>query len=111
MIMSSTADGSSTALKATYDSPSGHQEFSHTLPTPHIDNDGAVNPRAKTKYLSELRASTKKLQEDINKFLTEKMEEDKKAAVQNDLNSASKQKSKDEQEEENYGEENAEEET
>lgn len=93
-------------LSATYDSPSGHKDFVHTISTPQVDNNGAAATAGKTKYLSELRTSTKKLQEEINKFLTEKMEEDKKAVGEEGQNGTSKQKSEDELEEENYGEEN-----
>ncbi len=109
--MPGTTERSSARLSAVYETPSGLKDFAHTIPTPQVKNEGSVETEAKSKYLSELRASTKNLQEDINKFLTEKMEEDKKAASQNSLDDVSKQKSKDELEEENYGEENGEEET
>ncbi len=109
--MSDRTDVLSSSLRATYYSHTGHKDFSHTLTAPPVRKDGAVDLQAKTKYLSELRASTKTLQQDINKFLTAKMEEDKQAIAQNDLKNTSKQKSKDELEEENYGEENAEDET
>lgn len=94
------------SLSATYDSPSGHKDFVHTIPTPQVDSNGSADTTGKTKYLSELRTSTRRLQEDINKFLTEKMEEDKKAVGEAGDNSTSKEKSTDELEEENYGEEN-----
>ena len=102
--------GPSASLSATYESPSGHKDFVYAVTTPHVQNRDLIEAHAKSKYLSELRASTKRLQDDVNKFLTEKMEEDKKTADQDRLNGTSKQKSKDELEEENYGEENAEEE-
>ncbi|EXJ64775.1 hypothetical protein A1O7_01113 [Cladophialophora yegresii CBS 114405] len=109
--MAPTTGSSSASLSATYDSPSGHKTFADTITSPPVENDGSIDTKAKTTYLSELRASTRRLQGDINKFLTEKMEEDKKAAGQDGLNGASKQKSKDELEEENYGEEDAEDDT
>jgi hypothetical protein len=109
--MTDTKESPTASLSATYDSPSGHSDFTYTVSTPPVKNDGSMDVKAKTTYLSELRASTRRLQEDINKFLTEKMEEDKKAAGQDGPNGASKQKSKDELEEENYGEENAEDDT
>ncbi len=64
----------------------------------------------KVAYLSELRASTKQLQEEINVFLTQKMEEDKAAAnatAAEGPEGGSKEgedDSKDELMEENYGE-------
>ncbi|KIW72698.1 hypothetical protein PV04_00875 [Phialophora macrospora] len=106
--MTDTKESPSASLSATYDSPSGHRDFTYTVSTPQVKNDGSVDIEAKTTYLSELRVSTRKLQEDINKFLTEKMEEDKKVAGPN---GASRQESKDELEEENYGEEDAEDDT
>ena len=104
--MSKAADDSTMLLKATYDSPSGHKDFANAISAPQSKNDGTANIQAKTKYLSELRASSKNLQEDINKFLTTKMEEDKKTTEQDIKNAAAKQRPKDELEEENYGEEN-----
>ncbi|ETI28719.1 hypothetical protein G647_01170 [Cladophialophora carrionii CBS 160.54] len=109
--MSPTTTSPSASLSATYDSPSGHRDFAYTVSTPPVQSDGSIDTKAKTTYLSELRASTRRLQEDINKFLTEKMEEDKKAAGQDGPSGASRQKSKDELEEENYGEETAEDDT
>jgi hypothetical protein len=90
-------------LTATYHSPSGEQTFDHALTTPKVNSDGSFDPSTKKNYLSDLRQSSKKLQQDINKFLTEKMEEDKRAIGEN---GTAKEKSKDELEEENYGEEN-----
>ncbi|KIX97228.1 uncharacterized protein Z520_07343 [Fonsecaea multimorphosa CBS 102226] len=109
--MSSTSNNSPAALAATYDSPSGSRNFEYSISTPEIEEDGKLSAEAKTKYVSELRASSKKLQEDINKFLTEKMEEDKKKPGQNSGNGTTKEKSKDELEEENYGEENEQDDT
>ncbi|KAJ9608622.1 hypothetical protein H2200_006393 [Cladophialophora chaetospira] len=105
------SESSSVRLSAIYESPSGRKDFAYAVSTPQAGHDGSIKTDAKSKYLSELRASTKKLQEDVNKFLTEKMEEDKRAAGQHGLNGASKEKFTDELEEEKYGEENAEEET
>lgn len=62
----------------------------------------------KSAYLSELRASTKELQDEINAFLTQKMEEDKlNAGSTGGLGHGKKDGTKpvDEVEEENYGEE------
>ncbi|RMJ23152.1 hypothetical protein PHISP_05967, partial [Aspergillus sp. HF37] len=50
-----------------------------------------------TAYLAQLGQSTRKLQDDINAFLTERMDEDKKSAEVSESEA---------KEEENYGEEN-----
>ncbi|OAP59715.1 hypothetical protein AYL99_07013 [Fonsecaea erecta] len=109
--MSNIAYDSPAALTATYDSPSGSRHFQNTISAPKHDEDGSLSVEAKKKYVSELRASSKKLQEDINKFLTEKMEEDKKQIGKDSENGTPKERSKDELEEENYGEENEQDET
>ncbi|KIV80107.1 hypothetical protein PV11_07629 [Exophiala sideris] len=98
-------DESSSVLRATYQSPTGSKDFQHVISAPHNGATKSLDVQAKTKYLSDLRASSKKLQEDINKFLTEKMEEDKRAQGQVNTIGASKQKAEDELEEETYGEE------
>ncbi|KAK5030237.1 hypothetical protein LTR13_008255 [Exophiala sideris] len=98
-------DESSPVLRATYQSQTGSKDFQHVIPTPPNHGTKSLDVQAKTKYLSDLRASSKKLQEDINKFLTEKMEEDKRAQGPVNTNGASKQKAEDELEEETYGEE------
>lgn len=84
------------ALTADYSAPStASQSFSQTLPacspTPSTDE--------RTAYLSSLHASIGKMQDEVNAFLTQKMEEDKKAAG-NAAKAADEAK-----EEENYGEE------
>ncbi|KIX07487.1 uncharacterized protein Z518_02140 [Rhinocladiella mackenziei CBS 650.93] len=98
-------EASSATLRATYNSPSGPTDFQHVIIAPTPDNVGSIDTQAKMIYLSELRASSKMLQEEINQFLTDKMEEDKRAAGQENTSETSKQKTKDELEEENYGEE------
>lgn len=95
----------SSLLKASYHSPSGSKVFEHVIASPQ--SEPPADTQAKTKYLSELRTSTKKLQDDINIFLTEKMEKDKK----NQDSHALQQKSADELEEEQYGEETGEDDT
>jgi hypothetical protein len=84
------------SVKAQYTSPS----CSHTFELP-LQSKASANSSAaeRTAYLAELRASTKQLQTDVNKFLTEKMEEDKARA------SDKKSKRDEEIEEQNYGEE------
>lgn len=83
------------SVSAIYASPNATHSFHHRIaPLPEPDN---VN--AKIAYLAQLGQSTRKLQDDINVFLTERMEEDKKSAAVSE---------KEAKEEENYGEENVE---
>ena len=82
-------------LKAEYTSPIASQTFSHPLPSTSL----AAPTTQKTSYLSALRASVVKLQEEVNGFLTRKMEEDKAIAATNGT------KVDEKKEEENYGEE------
>lgn len=88
---------SSSLLKADYTSPTSTKNFSHPLPSASVQST-----QEKTKYLSALRKSTIQLQEEINSFLTTKMEEDKALAA-----SAGKRVD-DKAEEDNYGEDGAE---
>lgn len=88
-----------TNLTANYASPSGTHTFSHTVPSP-----SANNVIEKTAYLSTLRSKSAELQSEINAFLTQKMEEDVKAAE----GRPSKRSKKEEREEEMYGEEDPE---
>lgn len=86
-------------LSASYRSPTGHHTF--TLPITAPCTDASTSER--TNYLGELRANAKKMQADVNKFLTEKMEQDKQ--LQQDQTS---KKADEELEEQNYGEEQVE---
>lgn len=100
-------------LNASYNSPSASKSFDHPLSStcPSADALTAGSPEAtkqKTAYLSELRKSTKDLQEEINVYLTQKMEEDKAAASAADTKSKV-DGTKEEKEEEMYGEEDVEE--
>jgi len=64
---------------------------------------GQPTPKETTAYIASLRNSLLEMQNDINAYLTQKMEEDKAAAATNGNGIADKV---DEQkEEENYGEE------
>ncbi|KAI9717024.1 MAG: hypothetical protein M1812_004959 [Candelaria pacifica] len=86
-------------LSANYGSSSAEKAFTHsipTLPNPHSTEE-------KTAYLSALRSAVTKLQEEVNSFLTQKMEEDK------DAGTGSLGKVDEKREEENYGEEGLEE--
>jgi hypothetical protein len=91
--------------------PSNHQ-FSQPIsaPIPATDSTSITD---KTAYLSELRTSTKTLQDEVNVFLTQKMEEDKLHTVTTRDGVQVKkagEKTTDEVEEENYGEEGVEDE-
>ena len=86
-----------TCLQATYTSPTSSETFAHTLPSALV-----ASTEAKTAYLSALRKSVVKLQEDVNGFLTTKMEEDKALAASAGI------KADDKTEEDNYGEERVE---
>lgn len=99
--MSTPSDTDQTTLAASYKSPTDTKQFQYALDTTVTPNTQLDN-KTQTNYLSQLRASTKNLQDDINDFLTQKMEEDKKNSLES---SATKSKTKDEVEEENYGEE------
>ena len=90
-------------VQAHYESPAGTKDFNLPLST---KSSSAPNVREKTAYLSELRASTKRLQENINAFLTEKMAEDKAREAKGDAQgSKTRAPVKDDIEEEHYGEE------
>ncbi len=87
----------SNPLTATYASPSTSKSFTHPLPPAT-----AKPTAAKTEYLSTLRKSVTQLQDEINAFLTERMEEDRALAAKAGV------KIDEKREEENYGEENVE---
>lgn len=87
-------DGPPSSLTATYSSPNTSQTFSHPLPQANTSSTAE-----KTTYLAALRTSVTKLQDEVNVFLTAKMEEDKKAGEKVD----------DKREEDNYGEDGVEE--
>jgi hypothetical protein len=89
--------------------PSNHK-FSHpiSVPIPAIGSNSTGN---KIDYLSVLRTSVKTLQDEVNVFLTQKMEEDKLHTTMNRdgvQGKKAREKTTDEVEEENYGEESLE---
>jgi hypothetical protein len=107
-------DPAKVTLHATYTSPSESKIFSNLLSAPPRSSHSPTAVKDKVNYLSELRASTKQLQEDINAFLTQKMEEDRlgvAVAGQKDVvggtgkEKMGEEKTKEELLEENYGEE------
>lgn len=85
-------------LKAKYSSPSGTHEWS--VPQQPISSEPETKERV--SYLANLRRDISALQGQINMFLTDKMEEDKRTVQ---TNGDSKTKIDEGKEEENYGEE------
>lgn len=96
--MTSNGAAGDKCLSASYESSNESKEFVHNISAPCPRNPTVEQ---NTTYLSELRHSVRKLQDNINTFLTEKMSQDK---AKHDQKGA-QTKSKDEIEEENYGEE------
>ncbi|RAK97921.1 Gon7-domain-containing protein [Aspergillus ibericus CBS 121593] len=93
---------STPTLHAIYSAPQQTHTFEQTItsPLPSNDADPSAVP-AKVTYLAELRKLVSTIQNDINVFLTERMEDDKKAAEAQ----GQKVSEKEAKEEENYGEE------
>jgi hypothetical protein len=83
-----------TALTAEYSAPGSSKPFSHALPSCTTEST-----KEKSAYLSALRASVVRLQDEVNVFLTSRMEEDKALAF------LAGRKGDDRKEEQNYGEE------
>lgn len=83
-----------TALKAEYITPEASKIFAYALPSSKTDS-----VREKRAYLSALRGSIGVLQDEVNAFLTAKMEEDKGLALKTGV------KMDDRKDEETYGEE------
>ena len=84
----------SSALKAAYAGPNSTKVFTRSLSSASFSTT-----KEKTQYLAALRGSIVELQDEVNGFLTMKMEEDKA------LVSSAGSKVDDKAEEENYGEE------
>ena len=98
---SSTSTLTST-LQAGYTSPNTSQTFTHSLPSVSASNQST---KQKTQYLSSLRRSVVQLQDEVNGFLTTKMEEDKALAT------GTEGKADEKREEDLYGEDVVEEES
>lgn len=79
-------------LQAVYTAPDATKTFQHAVPATL-----QPTPEAKQAHLTALQSLVPKLQEEINVYLTERMEEDKQGQGQLSANDA--------KEEENYGEE------
>lgn len=89
------------SLRAVYNSPNDFKAFEKPLPSA-----APIDTKSKVAFLSDLRASTKQLQDDVNTFLTAKMEDDKAAnSSLPDGGGIKKTNVRDEEEEEHYGEE------
>jgi hypothetical protein len=71
--MSTSSPSSTTPLTATYASQTERKVFSYPLPPVPAEGDTAQ----KTSYLSALREEVTKAQEEMNAFLTAKMEAEK----------------------------------
>ena len=83
------------SLQAKYASPKDTHQFE--LQLPHLSQQPST--QEKTAYLSSLRSAVVNLQEQVNVWLTTKMEEDKTLALDGG------DKVDEQKEEENYGEE------
>jgi Gon7 family len=93
-------------LQARYRSPNAEKIFCHDSGVSGGEPTKQSSTAKRVAYLGTLRLSVAKLQEDINTFLTQKMDEDKAAAVAGFVDTGKgKIRLDDEQEEENYGEE------
>ncbi|RMY73940.1 hypothetical protein D0862_14208 [Hortaea werneckii] len=93
---------SANSLTAIYSAPTSTQVFSSSLPA-LSDDPSKQDVQGKTAYLSALRSQATEMQNDVNTFLTQKMEEDKAAE-----SGSAKSKAQEEKEEEMYGEEDPE---
>jgi len=92
------------ALTASYTSP----HTSHTFTSP-LSSIAAANEstKSKTAYMTDLRSRTSQLQDDVNAYLTQRMEEDK-AREGGVVGKKSKSARDEERLEEMYGEEDPE---
>ncbi|KAE8360562.1 Gon7 family-domain-containing protein [Aspergillus caelatus] len=97
-----TSSTQSNPLRAVYSAPQSTQTFEYSIASPLPSTDSSPeNVPIKVAYLSELRKLVPNLQNDINVFLTERMEEDKKLAEAQGRQISEQER----KEEENYGEE------
>ncbi|EEA22548.1 hypothetical protein TMatcc_001398 [Talaromyces marneffei ATCC 18224] len=97
------------AVSASYSSPQPpHTSFTfrHEIAAP-FPSEKSDSVAAKKAYLSELRGLVTLVQAEVNVFLTERMEEDKKSAG----GATGKDAEQEAKDEENYGEENVEDDT
>ncbi|KZF19881.1 Gon7-domain-containing protein [Xylona heveae TC161] len=88
-------------ISAEYTSPEGNKTLS--IPLTAALPRSPSSTQEKISYLSDLRSSVPKLQDEVNAFLTQQMEEDNKRAATGAA--GNKRKIDEAKEEENYGEE------
>lgn len=88
------SDSLNATLQAEYSSTTSTKTFARSLPPSNV-----TNTTEKTSYLSALRLSIVQLQDEINTFLTSRMEKDKALAIMTGA------RADDINEEEKYGEE------
>ncbi|RDW75712.1 hypothetical protein BP5796_06533 [Coleophoma crateriformis] len=89
-------------LKATYNSPTNEPfVVSNTLAAPA----SAESTKDRTTYLGVLRKATAEMQDQINKELTMRMEQDKAREAEGNGGVAAKKGIDEKKEEDNYGEE------
>jgi hypothetical protein len=98
IMATNTSSDQANCLRAVYSAPQSTETFEHSISSPVPSSE---NVQSKVAYLSELRKLVPTLQNDINVFLTERMEEDKKSAEAQGRQLSEKER----KEEENYGEE------
>ncbi|OQO09169.1 hypothetical protein B0A48_06060 [Cryoendolithus antarcticus] len=66
-------------MEAHYISPTFSHSFTHPI---RAQNSASSNAADKTTYLAALRNKSAQLQQEVNGFLTQKMEEDVQSAAQ-----------------------------
>jgi len=89
----------SAKLSADYKSPNGQHTFSYEVPA--VSQNQSTEET--TDFLAKLRQSAVQMQQDVNTFLTQKMDEDK--ALENTKEVQHNAKVDEDKEEDNYGEE------
>jgi hypothetical protein len=92
---------STTVLTAKYEAPSCTRTFEMSLP-PLSSGDHAQSVKDKSAFLNSLRSNIAVVQKEVNTFLTQKMDEEK---VEGLSKSDGNSKTREEKEEEMYGEE------
>jgi len=95
-------------LTATYNSATTSTTHTFSRPLPTASANATTEER--TNYLAALRSSVTEVQDEINTFLTQKMEEDKANATAVGGEGSGKAKVDEEREEEGYGDEEEEDE-
>jgi len=97
--MTTSASSTSAKLSADYRSPAGQYTFGYEVPA--VSENQSTEET--TVFLAKLRQSAVQMQQDVNTFLTQKMEEDK--AMESTKEVQQNAKVDEDKEEDNYGEE------